>query len=211
MAERPGRAGIWWGNVKRSSTPFGAGLSNPNAKRSATPFYIAAMTLRALEPEDLDFLFTLENDPDLWAASDVLPAPISRHALREYLRHAAASLAEAGQMRLIISSEDNRPVGTLDLYEYSALHQRAGVGITVLKSEQRQGYAQKALTELLPYARAALRLHQLYCTIAEDNEASIKLFKKLGFREVGVRYDWLRATTPSGWISAVEMQLILKK
>ena len=169
------------------------------------------MTLRALEPDDLEFLFALENDPDLWAASDVLPAPISRHALREYLRHAAASLAEAGQMRLIISAENGRAVGTLDLYEYSAPHQRAGVGITVLKSERRQGYAQKALAELLPYAREALRLHQLYCTILEDNGASISIFKKSGFREVGIRHDWLRDSTPSGWINAVEMQLLLRK
>lgn len=169
------------------------------------------MTLRALEPDDLEFLFALENDPDLWAASDVLPAPISRHALREYLRHSAASLAEAGQMRLIISSDDGRAVGTLDLYEYSALHQRAGVGITVLKSERRQGYAHRALAELLPYAHEALRLHQLYCTIAEDNEASISLFASIGFRQVGVRHDWLRITTPNGWVNAAEMQLILGK
>ncbi len=169
------------------------------------------MTLRALEPDDLEFLFALENDPDLWAASDVLPAPISRHALREYLRHSAASLAEAGQMRLIISSEENKPVGTLDLYDYSALHQRAGVGITVLQNERRRGYAQQALLQLLPYAREALRLHQLYCTIDEGNQASISLFAKIGFQKVGVRRDWLRATTPSGWINAVEMQLLLSE
>jgi diamine N-acetyltransferase len=169
------------------------------------------VVLRALEPDDLEFLFSLENDPDLWAVSDVLPAPISRHALREYLRHSAASLAEAGQMRLIISDEAGVAVGTLDLYEYSALHQRAGVGITIIKSERQRGYAQQALAQLLPYAREALRLHQLYCTIAEDNEPSIRLFRKLGFREVGVRRDWLRDNTPHGWISTVEMQFILSK
>jgi diamine N-acetyltransferase len=123
------------------------------------------VTLRALEPDDLEFLFRLENDPELWAVSDVLPAPISRHALREYLRHAAASLSEAGQMRLIISLEDGLPVGTLDLFDYSALHQRAGVGITVLQSARRQGYAQQALGQLIAYARHALHLHQLYCTV----------------------------------------------
>ena len=169
------------------------------------------MTLRALEPDDLEFLFALEYDPDLWAASDVLPAPISRHALREYLHNSAASLAEAGQMRLIISSESGEAVGTLDLYDYSALHQRAGVGITVLKSERRQGYAQKALAKLLPYAREGLRLHQLYCTIVEGNEASIKLFEKSGFGQVGVRRDWLRDNTPTGWVNTVEMQFILSE
>jgi diamine N-acetyltransferase len=168
------------------------------------------VTLRALEPEDLDFLFTLENDPDLWAVSEVLPAPISRHTLREYLRHAAASLAEAGQMRLIINSEDNHPVGTLDLFDYSALHQRAGVGITVLKSARRRGYALSALQLLLPYAQQALHLHQIYCTVAEGNINSISLFEKSGFRRVGMRYDWLRNNTPLGWENVVEMQLILR-
>ena len=167
------------------------------------------MVLRALEPDDLAFLFDLENDPDLWAASEVLPAPISRHALREYLRHAAASLTEVGQLRLVICAPAGHAVGTLDLYDYSALHQRAGVGITVRRPERRQGYAQAALAQLLPYAREALRLHQLYCTVAADNQASIALFRQAGFREVGLRHDWLRDNTSSGWQNAVEMQLIL--
>jgi diamine N-acetyltransferase len=167
------------------------------------------VTLRALEPDDLDFLFQLENDAELWAASDVLPAPISRYALREYLRHAAASLAEAGQMRLIINSEENEPVGTLDLYDYSALHQRAGVGISVVKSARRRGYAQAALAQLLIYARQQLRLHQVYCTVAADNLPSIRLFERNGFQKVGVRRDWLRENTPGGWINAVELQFIL--
>jgi diamine N-acetyltransferase len=170
----------------------------------------ATVILRALEPDDLEFLFQLENDPELWAASDVLPAPVSRHALRDYLRHAAASLAEAGQMRLIISDEEKQSVGTLDLFDYSALHQRAGVGITVLRRARRQGCAQAALAQLLPYARQALHLHQLYCTIAADNRASISLFRNAGFRRVGVRHDWLRENTPAGWKNAVEMQLLLQ-
>lgn len=167
--------------------------------------------LRALEPEDLEFLFALENDPELWAVSDVLPAPISRQALRTYLQHAAASLAEVGQMRLIISLQTGEAVGTLDLFDYSALHQRAAVGITVLKPARRRGYAQAALAQLLPYAQRALRLHQLSCTVATSNKASISLFKQAGFRRVGVRHDWLRDTTPSGWINVVEMQIILEK
>ena len=184
--------------------------AQPSASSAVKTLPPATVTLRALEPDDLEFLFQLENDPDLWAASDVLPAPVSRHALRDYLRHAAASLAEVGQMRLVISLEDSQAVGTLDLFDYSALHQRAGVGITVLRRARRQGYAQAALAQLLPYARQALRLHQLYCTVAADNRASISLFKKAGFRRVGVRQDWLRENILTGWKNAVEMQLILK-
>ena len=167
------------------------------------------VTLRALEPEDLDFLFALENDPDLWAASELLPAPISRHALREYLRHATASLSEAGQLRLLIEGKRGQAVGTLDLYDYNARHQRAGVGVAVLQSERRRGYARAALAALLPYARQSLHLHQLYCTIAQSNQASIRLFGAVGFRRVGIRRDWLRRNTEDVWENTVEMQLLL--
>jgi diamine N-acetyltransferase len=30
------------------------------------------VSLRALEPDDLDFLFNLENDPEIWGVSDTL-------------------------------------------------------------------------------------------------------------------------------------------
>jgi len=167
--------------------------------------------LRALEPDDLDFLYQLENDPDLWAVSDAVTGPVSRHALREYLRHGSASLAEAGQLRLIITDETGQAVGALDLFDYSALHQRAGVGLAVLASARRRGHAQAALAALLPYAQRTLRLHQLYCTVAADNAASRRLFRRAGFRRVGVRREWLRGTEPAGWRDAIEMQLMLSE
>jgi len=164
--------------------------------------------LRALEDSDLDFLYALENDPAIWAVSDTL-APVSRFTLRQYLANASADFHEVRQLRLIICSTVNeRAVGALDLFNFEPLHQRAGVGITVLASERRRGYAQAALTLLLDYAGRHLRLHQLYCTIAASNEASLTLFQAAGFQYVGIRREWLR--TASGWQDAMEMQYIIK-
>ncbi len=165
------------------------------------------MTLRALEPDDLDFLFELENDPDIWAVSDTL-APVSRHALREYLAHAAADFYEVRQLRLVIC-EAAEAVGTLDIFDFNPLHQRAGVGITLKKKFRGRGLARTALALLLPYARHTLRLHQLYATVAADNAPSLKLFAAAGFRQVGIRHDWLRGTEAQPWRDAVEFQLLL--
>ena len=167
------------------------------------------MLLRALEDTDLEFLYALENDPDIWAVSDTL-APVSRHALREYLRHATADFFETRQLRLIMCAEpDRRPVGTLDLFQFEPLHQRAGVGITVLAAERRRGFARAALAQLLPYARHTLRLHQLYCTVAAPNRASLALFRAAGFRRVGLRQQWLRGPVAGQWLDAVELQCLL--
>ena len=163
--------------------------------------------LRALEDSDLELLYALENDPSIWGVSDTL-APVSRHALRQYLAHAAADFHEVRQLRLVVCAQpDGRAIGVLDLFDFQPLHQRAGIGITILGAERRRGYASAALGLALEYARFTLRLHQLYCTIAVANEASLRLFRAGGFRRVGVRREWLRAATL--WEDAVELQKIL--
>ncbi|SHI69752.1 diamine N-acetyltransferase [Hymenobacter daecheongensis DSM 21074] len=163
--------------------------------------------MRALEASDLEFLYALENDPAIWGVSDTL-APVSRYSLKQYLEHASADFHEVRQLRLVIcAAPDGRAVGTLDLFGFEPLHQRAGVGITLLAPERRQGFARAALALLLPYARHTLRLHQLFCTVAAANTASLRLFRAAGFRRVGVRREWLR--TPDSWQDAVELQCLL--
>ena len=165
------------------------------------------MHLRALEPDDLEFLYALENDPDIWGVSDTL-APVSRHALREYLEHAGADFYVVRQLRLVVTTEIGSPaVGVVDLFDYDPLHQRAGVGITILARERRHGYARQALERLKAHARDVLRLHQLYATVSNENHASMSLFSAVGFRQVGTRLDWLRTAT--GWADAVEWQCLL--
>lgn len=183
----------------------------PPAQSPALPDEKPLVELRALEPDDLDFLYDLENDRTIWAVSDTL-APISRHALREYLQHAAADFYEVRQLRLVVTSaESGQAVGVVDLFDFDPRHQRAGVGITIRSSERRRGYAWHTLSLVKAHAREVLHLHQLYCTIAQSNRASIRLFKKAGFRQVGVRQEWLRGADLLGWVNAVEMQFILRK
>lgn len=172
------------------------------------PSHHSAISLRALEPDDLKFLFALENDPGIWGVSDTL-APVSWHALREYLAHATADFYVVRQLRLVITTAIGSPaVGVVDLFNYDPLHQRAGVGITVLASERRHGYAQQALELLKKHAREVLRLHQIYATVTADNQPSMRLFQAAGFRRVGTRQAWLR--TAQGWADAVEWQCLLQ-
>ena len=166
------------------------------------------MHLRALEPDDLEFLYALENDPDIWGMSDTL-APVSRHALREYLEHASADFYAVRQMRLVITAAIGSPaVGVVDLFDFEPLHLRAAVGITIMACERRHGYARQALELLKNHARHTLRLHQIYATVGSENPASLRLFRAAGFRRVGIRHGWLR--TAHNWADAVEWQCLLQ-
>ena len=43
--------------------------------------------LRALEPEDLDFIHTIENDETIWELSNTI-TPYSKFLIKEYHEHA---------------------------------------------------------------------------------------------------------------------------
>lgn len=148
--------------------------------------------LRAIEPDDLDFLYEVENNPDLWEVSGTL-APYSRHVLRQYLDNAHKDIYEAKQLRLCICSKDHKLLGLIDLFDFDPQNKRAGVGLVVIESVNRdRGYGSEALDLVCKYAFHTLELRQLYAYVGEQNAPSIHLFSKLGFIKAGLLQDWTR-------------------
>ena len=148
--------------------------------------------LRALEPEDLDFLYTTENNPDIWHLSHT-QTPFSRFALKNYLEGSlAGDIYALKELRLVICrNEDNQPLGFIDLFDFDPKNKRAGVAIVIENKQNRgQGLGSEALELLINYAFSVLDLHQLYANILSDNTASISLFQKHNFKQVGVKRDW---------------------
>ncbi|MDT7830656.1 GNAT family protein [Pricia sp. S334] len=149
------------------------------------------ISLRALEPEDLDFLYHLENSIDIWEISGTT-TPYSRYVLKKYLDHAHLDIYDVKQLRLCICDEGGTAVGLIDMFDFDPKNRRAGIGIVVLEAGNRnRGVGSESIRLLTEYAFSVLDLHQLYANVVEDNAGSIHLFKKLGFKEVGVKRDWI--------------------
>lgn len=150
------------------------------------------IVLRALEPSDIDFLYTLENDEALWQVSNTT-TPYSKYILKQYLENSHRDIFEVKQLRLVICNKLNgRQIGFLDLYDFDPKHGRAGVGIVIYsEKDKRKGFALEAVKLLCEYASAHLNLHQIYAGITEDNDESIRLFEKAGFERNGIKKDWI--------------------
>jgi diamine N-acetyltransferase len=147
--------------------------------------------LRALEPEDLEFIYQLENDENIWEISQT-QTPYSRFLIRQYLDNAQQDIYEAKQLRLAICKNDCfEAIGLIDLFDFDPKNKRAGIGILIQQPEQRQhGFGREALALLIHYAFDHLELHQLYANIATHNEPSIALFTTFGFECVGIKKEW---------------------
>ncbi len=150
------------------------------------------ISLRALEPEDLDFLYDTENNDNFWEVSNT-QVPFSKHILKQYLDNSHQDIYEAKQLRLVIvDSKKSENVGFIDLFDFNPQHQRAGIGILILNKFQNKGYASEALKVFVKYAFSQLNLHQIYANIPVDNKKSIQLFENLNFKNIGIRKDWLQ-------------------
>ena len=164
--------------------------------------------LRPLEPEDLETLYQWENDPAIWQVSNTL-VPFSRYILKQYIAESHRDIFETKQLRLIIEDCSGKVVGAIDLFDFDPFHQRAGLGILIYNPDDRgKGLASDALQLMSKYAVEVLGLHQLFANIAADNLPSMHLFEKVGFKLSGTKKDWIK--TPSGWLSEMIYQKILK-
>ncbi|WP_111306768.1 GNAT family N-acetyltransferase [Confluentibacter sediminis] len=146
--------------------------------------------LRALEPEDLEFVYALENDESVWEISHT-QTPYSKFLIKQYLENAHQDIFEVKQLRLVISSYNNDTLGLIDIFDFDFKNKRAGIGILIKDEKDRdKGYGREALQLLINYSFSHLGLHQLYCNISEENKASIKLFTNQGFQNIGLKKDW---------------------
>lgn len=146
--------------------------------------------LRALESEDLNFLYDVENDESIWEISNTR-TPYSKFLLKQYLDHAQKDIYEVKQLRLVISSYTNEILGLIDIFDFDFDNRRAGIGVLIKNELDRgKGYGSEALQLVINYCFKHLHLHQLYCNISEENDASLSLFTNQGFQKIGLKKDW---------------------
>lgn len=166
------------------------------------------ISLRAVEPEDIHYLYEWENDTENWLISST-QSPFSIEVLKRYIEHSSEDIYTAKQLRLMITAKDlnNETIGIIDLFDFDPQHQRAGVGILIAPEFRNKTYARCALTCLMSYCKRILHIHQLYASMLCDNKASVRLFHSCGFEQTGIRKHWIRFEQE--WHDELFMQRIL--
>lgn len=169
----------------------------------------ADIRLRAIEPEDLELLYAIENDAATWNYSSARGL-YSRYTLRQYLASSQSDIYVDGQLRMVAEMVDGdgeaTALGLVDLTGFDALALRAEVGIVLLPQMRCKGYGAAILRELSVLARH-LCLHQLWATIAVTNSVAEHTFSQAQFQPVALLHHWL--ADESGFVDARIWQLML--
>ena len=92
----------------------------------------------------------------------------------------------------IAKNTDAQLIGTCTLFNFNHQCRRAELGYALARSAWGQGYMQEALSALIDYAFANLKLHRLEAEIDPRNRASAKTLDRLGFCKEGhLRDRWI--------------------
>lgn len=146
--------------------------------------------LRALEPEDLDFVHRIENDEDLWEISNT-QTPYSKFLIRQYIENAHRDIYDIKQLRLVICTKRGRAIGLIDVFDLDPKDRRAALGILIAdKKDRKKGFGAESLSLLCNFCFTHLGLHQVYANVTEGNKDSQRVFENNGFRKVGLKKDW---------------------
>lgn len=150
------------------------------------------ISLRPVEPSDLDRMCQWENDSTLWQCGATI-APFSRKLMADYIASYTADIFVDRQLRMmIVDRKTETAVGMLDLYDFDPMNRRAGVGVMVASPYQRRGFGLAAIELAWTYCRRHLGMHQLWVVVACDNDGSLALFRRAGFKSCGSLRSWLR-------------------
>ena len=104
-------------------------------------FVSERIRLRAMEPEDLETMYAMENDPQTWDVTN-FSVPYSKYVLKQYMENSQCDMFADRQLRMmIVRCEDNAVVGTIDITDFAPMHSRGEVGIAVRREYQGKGYA----------------------------------------------------------------------
>lgn len=148
------------------------------------------ISLRAPEPEDIDFMFSIENDGQLWEYGGTT-GPYSRYQLKQFIAETQNDLFVDRQLRLMIEKKGVGTVGMADLVAFEPRHLRAEVGIVVRQEYRGMGIGKAALALLEEHSFGLLGLHQLYAYILSDNGPCLALFASAGYVRCGTLKEWM--------------------
>jgi ribosomal-protein-alanine N-acetyltransferase len=139
----------------------------------------------ALREASRDFLTPWE---PTWPADDLTRAAFRRR-IRRYSEDQRGDLAYPF---FIFRRSDHVLVGGLTLANIRRGCAQAGsLGYWMGAAYARQGHMSAAVSALIPFAFATLRLHRIEAACIPANTASIKLLEKTGFRREGFARQYL--------------------
>ena len=154
------------------------------------------LLIRVLELKDKESFHAYRNLPEVyqyqtWGTSNIADA-------EEFIRKNLATVPNTADtwLQLAICLQNGALIGDMGIH-FLVDDAQVEIGYTLSPDHQGQGYAFDAVNAVMNYLFLTLKKHRITASVDPQNQKSINLLKKLGFRQEGhfvksilIRGEW---------------------
>ncbi|MGW7201735.1 GNAT family N-acetyltransferase [Streptomyces chryseus] len=142
--------------------------------------------LRGVEPEDWEGFHDLARRTVDVRNADLVEPPRSEESFRAWTAERAGRPPGGEAFRLVVEALADRSfAGSVTVGESDSRAGRFKTGIEITPDHRRKGYAVEATELILTYMFAEQRCNKCEVEVYAFNDASLALYRKLGFVEEG--------------------------
>lgn len=107
----------------------------------------------------------------------------------------------------IIKLENDEIMGSCGFHDVDFINRKGTVGIFIGDENNRnKGYGQEVLNLLLDYGFNYLNFHNIKLDVFSFNDIAINAYKKVGFKECGIRHEAYRIR--GIWYDEISMEIL---
>jgi len=167
------------------------------------------ITIRDVVAEDLKLIYQWENNSENWEVSETTK-PFTFDEIKALI-DSSSDFSKTQQKRwMIILTETNEPIGTVDIFQGNLDSGEVGVGILIEEVKHRKkGYATEAINQMIQLSSTRLGIQTYHVTVHQNNTSSIRLFEKCGFQTY--ESEHLNANFDKVSKETIKMKLCVKK
>lgn len=152
-----------------------------------------SIIIRQLETGDEEFLYKWWNDGEMMGhAGFPFGTMQSKEAIKKNIQEEIENYNTfPDKKRFIICKKDTmKPIGEINYCSWDKRSQKCEFGIKICEiEEQGKGYGKDALYNFIDFLFRNLNLNKIELTSMIDNKRAHSLYKKLGFKEIGIIRD----------------------
>jgi [ribosomal protein S5]-alanine N-acetyltransferase len=154
-------------------------------RRLKLPIIGRRLILRSLKPKDATAIAHALQDRRVTRPIH-LPARYTLHDAREFILRSSRALKDGSKYNLcIVLRSSGELIGGCGLDQIRFDHRNAHVGYWIAHPHWRKGYASEAASLLISAGFRELGLHRIHTGVFPDNPRSMRVLRRLGFREEG--------------------------
>lgn len=147
------------------------------------------LILRDITMKDAKSIAENANDKLNWYYTATMPYPYSLRDAKEFIKKCMKKQKgkprKSYELGIFLKSE-KRVIGMISLFSVDRMHKKTEIGYWIGKNYRKLGIMSEAEKALLDFAFNKLKLNKIKGEAMIENPGSNALFKKFGFRKIGI-------------------------